>query len=663
MQPVCRCILLYLLYLIRIGLVCNILIVKCINMKTLKEWWPKILSLILLCAGWVMNRYWLAFQQAAWIPVVWYVLAYLPVAWPVFKDAAKAFAQKDFFNEFILMIIASIGAFCIGEYPEAVAVMLFYAIGEQLQDKAVERSRRNIRDLLAMHPDRVRVVRDAQTLEAQPEEVQPGEILSVAVGEKVCLDGALLDEAASLDTAALTGESLPRYIRQGEEVPAGCLVLDHAIRLKVLRPYSMSALAKMAKMVEEASKRKAPTELFLRRIARIYTPVVMGLAVLVVAVPALFSLVANYHYDFSVWLYRALVFLVISCPCALVVSIPLTYFAGIGMASRRGILFKGGNGLDAAYKVDSIVFDKTGTLTQGRFRVCALTSVQSEGEGCLLSALASVENASRHPLAQAVVEYAKEHSAVLFQPVRIEEKAGGGILAEFDTGQPAFRQVVAGSAAWLKECGIEMPDLPGVSARTVVFCGIDGVFSGWVELADLPKEDAASAMQELRGLGVNPLAVLSGDHPRVAEALASQVGVERAYGGLLPQDKVVYLQKFKQEGHNVAFVGDGINDSPVLASSSLGIAMGAMGSDAAIETADVVLQTDRLSSLPLVFRIARNTRRTVWENVILAFGIKILVMVLGVLGVASLWMAVFADSGVALLAVLNSVRGVWLRKK
>ena len=337
MQPVCRCILLYLLYLIRIGLVCNILIVKCIDMKTLKEWWPKILSLILLCAGWVMNRYWLAFQQAAWIPVVWYVLAYLPVAWPVFKDAAKAFAQKDFFNEFSLMIIASIGAFCIGEYPEAVAVMLFYAIGEQLQDKAVERSRRNIRDLLAMHPDRVRVVRDTRTLEAKPEEVQPGEILSVAVGEKVCLDGALLDEAASLDTAALTGESLPRYIRQGEEVPAGCLVLDHAIRLKVLRPYNMSALAKMAKMVEEASKRKAPTELFLRRIARIYTPVVMGLAVLVVAVPALFSLVANYHYDFSVWLYRALVFLVISCPCALVVSIPLTYFAGIGMASRRGI--------------------------------------------------------------------------------------------------------------------------------------------------------------------------------------------------------------------------------------------------------------------------------------------------------------------------------------
>ena len=247
--------------------------------------------------------------------------------------------------------------------------------------------------------------------------------------------------------------------------------------------------------------------------------------------------------------------------------------------------------------------------------------------------------------------------------MRIEEKAGGGILAEFDTGQPAFRQVVAGSAAWLKECGIDVPDQGSGSDRTVVFCGIDGVFSGWVELADLPKEDAASAMQELRGLGVNPLAVLSGDHPRVVEALASQVGVERAYGGLLPQDKVVYLQKFKQEGRNVAFVGDGINDSPVLASSSLGIAMGAMGSDAAIETADVVLQTDRLSSLPLVFRIARNTRRTVWENVILAFGIKILVMVLGVLGVASLWMAVFADSGVALLAVLNSVRGVWLRKK
>ena len=648
-------------------------------MKTLQDWLPKILSFVLLGAGWVMNRYWLAFQQAAWIPVVWYALAYLPVAWPVFKDAAKAFAQKDFFNEFSLMIIASIGAFCIGEYPEAVAVMLFYAIGEQLQDKAVERSRRNIRDLLAMHPDRVRVVRDTRTLEAKPEEVQPGEILSVAVGEKVCLDGALLDEAASLDTAALTGESLPRYIRQGEEVPAGCLVLDHAIRLKVLRPYNMSALAKMAKMVEEASKRKAPTELFLRRIARIYTPVVMGLAVLVMAVPALFSLVANYHYDFSVWLYRALVFLVVSCPCALVVSIPLTYFAGIGMASRRGILFKGGNGLDAAYKVNAIVFDKTGTLTQGRFQVRAVSAVRPGTESRLLSALASAEDDSRHPLAQAIVAYARERSVVLYHAARCKEKAGGGILAEFDArvegnggvddsrgseqDVPDFGWVAAGSASWLRECGVAMPMQEDAADRTVVFCGIDGVFSGRVELADLPKEDAISAMRELRALGIRPLAVLSGDHARVAEALASQVGVEKAYGGLLPQDKVVYLQKFRQAGYRVAFVGDGINDSPVLASSSLGIAMGKMGSDAAIETADVVLQTDSLSVLPIVFRIARDTRRTVWENVMLAFGIKILVMVLGVLGVASLWLAVFADSGVALLAVLNSVRGVWLRKK
>lgn len=640
---------------------------------------PKILSLVMLGLGWLMGRYWTGFGRDAWMPVAWYVLAYLPVAWPVFKDALEAFMRKDLFNEFSLMIIASIGAFCIGEYPEAVAVMLFYAVGEQLQDMAVERSRRNIRDLLAMHPDKVRVVRGGEVVESKPEDVQPGEILRVAVGEKICLDGTLEDEEAVVDTAALTGESLPRCLKKGDEVQAGCLVLNQGIRLRVLRPYCMSALAKMAKMVEEASRRKARTELFLRRVARIYTPVVMALAILVVAVPALLSLFMDFGYDFSAWLYRALVFLVVSCPCALVVSIPLTYFAGIGMASHRGILFKGGNGLDAAYKVNAIVFDKTGTLTQGRFQVRAVSAVRPGTESRLLSALASAENDSRHPLAQAIVAYARERSVVLYHAARCKEKAGGGILAEFDArvdgnggvddsrgseqDVPDFGWVAAGSASWLRECGVAMPMQEDAADRTVVFCGIDGVFSGRVELADLPKEDAISAMRELRTLGIRPLAVLSGDHARVAEALASQVGVEKAYGGLLPQDKVVYLQKFRQAGYRVAFVGDGINDSPVLASSSLGIAMGKMGSDAAIETADVVLQTDSLSVLPIVFRIARDTRRTVWENVVLAFGIKILVMVLGVLGVASLWLAVFADSGVALLAVLNSVRGVWLRKK
>lgn len=644
-------------------------------MDTWKKWWPEGLSFLLLVGGLLLKRYLPVWGSHAALSLLWFVVAYLPVAWPVFRDAAKAFAKRDFFNEFVLMIIASIGAFFIGEYPEAVAVMLFYAIGEKLQEGAVEKSRRNIRELLEAHPDKVRVLRNGEYVETRPEEVEPGEVVEVAVGEKICLDGLLLDDSASLDSAALTGESLPRFLQKGQEIPAGCIVLDHRIRLEVLRPYASSVLAKMARMVEEAAKRKAPTEMFLRRIARIYTPVVMGLAVLVLAVPALVSLSGSYVYDFSTWLYRALVFLVISCPCALVVSIPLTYFAGIGMASRRGILFKGGNGLDAALNVDSVVFDKTGTLTQGNFSVCRVFVAEGEDRLAMLSALASVESASRHPLASAIVEHARKEQLPLMPVDGVEEKAGWGVRAEFGkigkevrnegkmqgTGT-VFRQVVAGSAAWLQACGIEVPEKEMLSAQTVVFCAVDGRFAGGVELADLPKTEAVQAIRDLKDMGIRPLAVLSGDHARVVEALASHLGIEKAYGGLLPEDKVVYLQEFSREGHHVAFVGDGINDSPVLASSSLGIAMGGVGSDAAIETADVVLQTDRLDALPMVFRVARRTRRTVWQNVVLAFGIKILVMVLGLFDIASLWMAVFADSGVALLAVLNSVRGVWMGK-
>ena len=624
----------------------------------LREWLPQLISFILLGTGLLLDYFTCTWFLLPWVNFLWYAVAFLPVGIPVVKEAVEAFAEKDFFNEFTLMLLASVGAFFIGEYPEAVAVMLFYAVGEELQEGAVRRSRRNIRQLLEMRPDRVRVFRNGKLEEAAPEMVSEGETIEVAVGERICIDGVLESGTASVDTSALTGESLPRFVKEGEEIQAGCVVLEQRIRLKTLRPYSDSALAKMARLVEDAAKRKAPTEIFIRRISRIYTPLVILAAVLVAGIPAVVSVFGTYEYDFSLWLYRALVFLVISCPCALVVSIPLSYFAGIGRASRSGILFKGGNSLDAAARIDAVAFDKTGTLTCGKFRVTSIETGAEFDTRQVLSLLASAESASRHPVAQAIVEYMESKGVALLTTQKAEERPGFGIVAKIEG-----KTVAAGSATLLDAQGVHVPEKWRQGAQTLVLCAIDNVFAAAVQLSDQPKEDAASAIQTLKKQGIRALAVLSGDNPERVKALARELDIENGFGGLLPQDKVAHLQTFKTQGNTVAFVGDGINDSPVLTAADLGVAMGATGSDVAIETADIVLQTDALSRLPQALQLAHRVRKTVYQNIVLAFGIKAVIMILGVFGIATLWGAVFADTGVSLLAVLNSVRMIWGGKK
>lgn len=673
--------------------------------KFIRNWAPELVSALLFMVGIVYDHFYQEIFSDSLLggegfPIwrfVFYFLAFLPVAWPVVKDAFDSFRQRDFFNEFTLMLLASLGAFYIGEYPEAVGVMLFYAVGEKLQGMAVRETRANIASLLQMHPDRVRVWRDGRLQEVEPEKVNPGEEIEVAVGEKTCLDGVLLSDNAVLNTAALTGESLPREIRQGAEVPAGCVVEQHTLRIRVVRPYSDSALSRMARLVEEASRRKSKTEIFIRRVAHVYTPVVMGAAVLVVLIPFLVSVLGTYSYDFPTWLYRALVFLVISCPCALVVSIPLSYFAGIGAASKKGILFKGGNGLDAAARINAAVFDKTGTLTTGRFTVAEVVDmagkpvaeVQAEPatSDTWLVYMAVMENSSRHPLARAIVEYAVSRGigpgSALWENACVEnvqEVPGKGLQALLqksrsrELGLASVEKEMAfvgdscvndiclrvGNLSFLKENGVEIPRGLEALDRTLVALSADQHLMGYVVLEDRPKEDAALAMQRLQDLGVEPLAVLSGDHPGEVQRVAALTGVHQAHGGLLPEDKLDWVRQYSEQGYKLAFVGDGINDSPVLAASHLGVAMGRMGSDVAIETADMVLQTDELGRLADAVELSRKIRRRIWQNVVFAFGVKLLVMVLGVLDMANLWAAVFSDTVVAMLAVLNAVRGMGL---
>lgn len=568
------------------------------------------------------------------------------------REAWEAALRKDFFSEFSLMAIASIGAFCIGEYPEAVAVMLFYTVGERLQLLAVNKASKNISDLLDVRPERTDVWRAGAYMNVSPKEVKVGERIEVKPGGRVPLDGILLDAEAQFDTSALTGESMPRSIREGEEVLAGMIVQGQAVRIQVNRPYEQSALARILALVKDASERKAPAELFIRRFARIYTPIVILLSFLIVSVPALVGMVApSFQYVFSDWLYRGLVFLVISCPCALVISVPLGYFGGIGAASRAGILFKGGNYLDAITRVNTVAFDKTGTLTTGRFEV-----IKEESPGIpvpdLLSILLSVERKSTHPVAQAVVRYAEKHDSVPVEVTDMRELAGHGVEAIMNG-----RQVLVGNIRLLAERGISVPKELSDSVSTVVVCAIDGKYAGHLLLSDTLKEDAVDAIRRLKDLGVKDICLLSGDKQEIVDHFAKRLGIDNAYGNLLPEDKAAYIERLTAEpDKSVAFVGDGMNDAPVLALSDVGIAMGGLGSDAAIESADVVIQTDQPSKVAEAISIGRATRNIVRQNIVGSIGVKVVVLVAGAFGFATLWEAVFADVGVSLLAVLNSVR-------
>lgn len=601
------------------------------------------------------------------VQLLWYVLAYLPVGLPVMKEAIESIREKDVFSEFTLMCIATLGAFYIGEYPEGVAVMLFYSIGELFQGNALAKARKNISALLDVRPETAAVIRNDKHIILAPIEVVPGEIIEVKAGERVPLDGKLLGEIASFNTAALTGESIPRTITRGEEVLAGMIVTDKVIRLEVTKPYGQSALARILELVQNASERKAPAELFIRKFARIYTPIVTGLAFLIVLIPFIYSLIQpDFLFIFNNWLYRALVFLVISCPCALVISIPLGYFGGIGAASRQGILFKGGNYLDAITKINTVVFDKTGTLTKGIFEVQSLSTENNIPEKELLHIIASVESRSNHPIAKAILSYARNLQVEIDTTVETTELAGYGLKAVIDG-----KEVLVGNKRLLDSEGISfLPEENNISPErnlfssrennipgTVVFCAIDGQYAGYIQLADTPKEDAAEAIKQLKELNINNLEILSGDKQIIVSKLASRLGISRAVGDLLPEGKVAHLEELKRNPDNrIAFVGDGINDAPVLALSDIGIAMGGLGSDAAIETADVVIQTDQPSKVATAIRIGKFTRKIVWQNISLAFGVKLVVLILGAGGIATMWEAVFADVGVALLAILNAVR-------
>ncbi len=608
------------------------------------EWLMAGISFVLLVVGLVLDF----FAKPGWfsntIRPIWYAVAYIPVGLPVVMKGIKLAFRGEVFTEFFLMGIATIGAFYIGEYPEGVAVMLFYAVGELFQGAAVNRAKRSIKALLDVRPDTASVLRNGNYVSVDPTEVAINETIRIKAGERVPLDGEMLSEGSSFNTAALTGESKPSAIDRGETVLAGMINEDRVVELKVTKLFNESSLARILTLVQNAQGRKAKTELFIRRFARVYTPIVVYLAIGLTLIPYFFV----DEYVFNEWLYRALIFLVISCPCALVVAIPLGYFGGIGAGSRNGILFKGSSYLDRMTRVDTVVMDKTGTLTKGVFRVQKVMSTGLD-EKLWIPLAAAVESQSTHPIAKAVVEYAKNVQTPEVQ--NLEEIKGHGLKGIVDG-----KEVLAGNAKLIGKFNIPLPDDVGRIAETIVLVAVDRKLAGYLTISDEIKEDAKRAIQQMHALGIKTV-MLSGDKQAVVDNVAKALNIDHAFGDLLPENKVEKVEEIKRgKKEALAFVGDGINDAPVLAISDVGIAMGGLGSDAAIETADVVIQTDQPSKIVTAIHIGKATNTIVWQNIGLAFGVKIIVLALGAWGVASMWEAVFADVGVALLAILNAVR-------
>ncbi|AZI23223.1 cadmium-translocating P-type ATPase [Chryseobacterium taklimakanense] len=606
---------------------------------------PSAISFVLLMTGLALD-YWLKPGWfTGWFRIALYLLAYLPVGVPVIKEAIHSIRYSDFFSEFFLMTIATVGAFAIGEYPEAVAVMLFYSVGEVFQSMAVNRAKGNIKTLLDQRPDEVTVLENQIPKTIKAEKAKIGEIIQLKPGEKLALDGELLSESASFNTAALTGESKPDTKKKGDIVLAGMINLNSVSHVKISTEYQDSKLSKILELVQNATSQKAPTELFIRKFAKVYTPIVVFLAIAITLLPYFF--VENYV--FKSWLYRALVFLVISCPCALVISIPLGYFGGIGAASRNGILFKGSNFLDVLAKIQNVVMDKTGTMTEGVFKVQNVHFQEGFNKATMLQYLNALESKSTHPIATAIHEYAGEpdHSISI---ENAEEIPGHGLKAIVQG-----KELLAGNFKLMDKFGIPYNINHSDVSDTLIAVAYDGRFIGYITISDQIKEDAAQTIGELKRLGVKTT-MLSGDKSAVVNAVAQKLEISSAFGDLLPEDKVNKIKEIKAKNETVAFVGDGVNDAPVVALSDVGIAMGGLGSDATIETADVVIQDDRPSKIPMAIKIGKATRTIVWQNISLAFFVKAVVLVLGAGGLATMWEAVFADVGVALLAVLNAVR-------
>lgn len=590
---------------------------------------------------------------AALIPVggivklVLFLIPYAVIGWDVLWKAIRNIAHGQVFDENFLMAIATVGAFALGEYPEGVAVMLFYQVGELFQSYAVGRSRQSIAALMDIRPDYANIEQDGKLVQVDPEDVAVGDTIVIKAGEKIPLDGVVLEGSSAVDTAALTGESLPRDVDPGDDVVSGCINQSGLLKVRVTKVFGESTVAKILDLVENSSSKKARAENFITRFARYYTPVVVIGAVLLAVLPPLL-----FGGDWSDWLQRALIFLVISCPCALVISVPLSFFGGIGGASKQGILVKGSNYLEALAKTETVVFDKTGTLTKGTFRVTAVHPDRiSEGE--LLELAAMAESYSEHPISRSLREaYQKPVDAS--RVTDVEEISGHGVRAKVDG-----HDVYAGNGKWMDRIGASWRNCHRTG--TVVHVAVDGEYAGHIVISDAVKPDAAAAIEALKREGVKKTVMLTGDVKAVGEAVAREIGIDEVHAELLPGDKVDQVERLLKNTSGkgkLAFVGDGINDAPVLSRADIGIAMGGLGSDAAIEAADIVLMDDKPSKLAVAVRISRKTLRIVRQNIVFALGIKLLFLALGAFGMANMWEAVFADVGVSVLAILNASRAL-----
>ena len=612
--------------------------------STFQMFLPAIISFVLLLVAIGFDNYFTQSWFTGWVRIAWYLVAYIPVGVPVVKEAFESIRKGDVFSEFLLMSIATIGAFAIAEFPEGVAVMLFYAVGEVFQTLAVQRAKLNIKALLDQRPDEVTILENnvAKTIKASTAKI--GDIIQLKAGEKLGLDGELLSDTASFNTAALTGESKPDTKAKGEIVLAGMINLNSVCQVKVTVAYTDSKLSKILEMVQDATSKKAPTELFIRKFAKIYTPIVVALAVAICVLPMFFVS----DYQFNDWLYRALIFLVISCPCALVISIPLGYFGGIGAASKNGILFKGSTFLDVMAAIQVVVMDKTGTLTKGVFRVQKVVAL-TISEADLVRYTAAIEAKSTHPVGSAIVAFAKDD----FKNVAVTEVTeipGMGLKGRVDGSE-----IAVGSSKLMKKLSIDYnPELDAIPYTTIVVA-FNNMYAGHFIIADEIKEDAKTAIEKLHQLKIKTI-MLSGDNQVVVSAVAKELNIDEAFGNLLPENKVEKVESLLKQRLKVAFVGDGVNDAPVIALATAGIAMGGLGSDATIETADIVIQNDQPTKIFTAINIGRKTKQIVWQNITLAFSVKLIVLILGAGGLASMWEAVFADVGVALLAILNAVR-------
>ena len=582
------------------------------------------------------------------IRLIGYLLIYLLIGYDVVKKAVMNIVKGKIFDENFLMSVATIGAMLIGEYPEAVAVMLFYQIGEYFQGLAVSHSRKSIRELMAIRPETAHVQTAEGLMTVNPEDVQIGQFVLVKPGERVPLDGTIIEGESLVDTSALTGESVPKSVYVGETVLSGFINKNKPFLVQVEKSYENSTISKLLELVENASSKKAPAENFITKFARYYTPVVVGLAVLLAVLPPIVSGAA-----FSEWIYRALTFLVISCPCALVISVPLSFFGGIGGASKIGVLVKGSNYLELLAQTETVVFDKTGTLTKGDFSIQTIDPTGIDPKK-FMQYVASAEQFSTHPIAQSVLE---GYAGPLLPTANIQEFAGEGILAEVDG-----KQVLVGNHKLMERFEISFPSSQEIG--TLLYLAIDQSYSGYLVIADTLKEDAVDALVQLKQAGVKNTVMLTGDSKKIADHIGKQVGVDKIYSELLPEDKVQRLEEILQRNNKkTAFVGDGINDAPVLARADVGIAMGGLGSDAAIEAADVVIMNDQPSKIAEAIHLAKKTLKIVKQNIVFAIGIKILVLALGAFGFASMGDAVFADVGVTVLAVLNAMRSLHVKNK